>query len=177
MKPNVYIALDLETTGLDFEHDEIIEVALERFENGEPVENRDFLIRPAQKLRPFIASLTGISDADLADKPDFASVAGEIRQFLGDYPLVAHNALFDTKFLKSSFAKVGIFIDSNPVFDTLVLSRIAFRTVPNHKLETLVSYLDIPRERAHRALPDADACGKLFWKALRETEKRFLRRR
>ncbi len=170
MKPNVYIALDLETTGLDFEHDEIIEVALERFENGEPVENRDFLIRPAQKLRPFIASLTGISDADLADKPDFASVAGEIRKFLGDYPLVAHNALFDTKFLKSSFAKVGIFIDSNPVFDTLVLSRIAFRTVPNHKLETLVSYLDIPRERAHRALPDADACGKLFWKALREIE-------
>ena len=42
MKPNVYIALDLETTGLDFEHDEIIEVALERFENGEPVENKDF---------------------------------------------------------------------------------------------------------------------------------------
>ena len=46
MKPNVYIALDLETTGLDFEHDEIIEVALERFENGEPVENKDFLIKP-----------------------------------------------------------------------------------------------------------------------------------
>lgn len=170
MKPNVYIALDLETTGLDFEHDEIIEVALERFENGEPVENRDFLIRPAQTLRPFIASLTGISDADLADKPDFASVAGDIRKFLGDFPIVAHNAQFDTKFLKNSFAKVGISMDENPVFDTLVLSRIAFRTVPNHKLETLVSYLNIPRERAHRALPDADACGKLFWKALREIE-------
>lgn len=170
MKPNVYIALDLETTGLDFEHDEIIEVALERFENGEPVESRDFLIRPAQTLRPFIASLTGISDADLADKPDFASVAGDIRKFLGDFPIVAHNAQFDTKFLKNSFAKVGISMEENPVFDTLVLSRIAFRTVPNHKLETLVSYLDIPRERAHRALPDADACGKLFWKALLEIE-------
>lgn len=170
MKPNVYIALDLETTGLDFEHDEIIEVALERFENGEPVESRDFLIRPAQTLRPFIASLTGISDADLADKPDFASVAGDIRKFLGDFPIVAHNAQFDTKFLKNSFAKVGISMEDNPVFDTLVLSRIAFRTVPNHKLETLVSYLDIPRERAHRALPDADACGKLFWKAILEIE-------
>ena len=170
MKPNVYIALDLETTGLDFEHDEIIEVALERFENGEPVESKDFLIKPSQHLRPFIASLTGISDSDLADMPDFASVAGDIRKFLGDYPIVAHNALFDTKFLRDSFAKVGISIDSNPVFDTLVLSRIAFRKVPNHKLETLVSYLDIPRERAHRALPDADACGKLFWKALREID-------
>lgn len=170
MKPNVYIALDLETTGLDFEHDEIIEVALERFENGEPVESRDFLIKPKQNLRSFISNLTGITDADLSDKPDFASVAGEIRAFLGDYPIVAHNAQFDTKFLRDSFGKVGVTIDSCPVYDTLVLSRIAFRTVPNHKLETLVSYLDIPRERAHRALPDADACGKLFWKALLEIE-------
>lgn len=171
MKPSVYIALDLETTGLDFDHDEIIEVAMERFENGVPVENRDFLIKPKQTLRPFIASLTGISDADLASAPDFASVAGQIREFLGDFPIVAHNAQFDSKFLKNTFANVGISIDSNPVFDTLVLSRIAYRSVPNHKLETLVSYLKIERERAHRALPDADACGKLFWMALEEIEK------
>lgn len=171
MKPNVYIALDLETTGLDFENDEIIEVALERFENGEPVESKDFLIKPKQTLRPFIASLTGISDADLKDAPDFASVAGQIRQFIGDYPLVAHNAQFDSKFLKNTFGKVGVSIDSNPVLDTLILSRIAYRRIPNHKLETLVKYLNIPRERAHRALPDADACGKLFWMALLEIEK------
>lgn len=171
MKPNVYIALDLETTGLDFEHDEIIEVALERFENGIPVESADFLVKPKQALRPFIMSLTGISEADLADAPEFADVAGKIRQFLGDYPLVAHNALFDSKFLRNSFAKVGISIDSNLILDTLILSRIAYRDVPNHKLETLVSYLDIKRERAHRALPDADACGKLFWMALGEIEK------
>ncbi|MCI5601028.1 MAG: helicase C-terminal domain-containing protein [Hallerella porci] len=171
MKPNVYVAFDLETTGLDFEHDEIIEVALERFENGEPKESKDFLIKPKQNLRPFIASLTGISDADLADAPDFATVAGQIRQFIGDYPLVAHNAQFDSKFLRSTFAKVGISIEENPVLDTLALSRIAYRSVPNHKLETLVSYLNIKRERAHRALPDADACGKLFWMALAEIEK------
>lgn len=171
MKPNVYVALDLETTGLDFEHDEIIEVALERFENGSPVESRDFLIKPNRNIRPFISSLTGISETDLADAPDFATVAGEIRQFLGDYPIVAHNAQFDSKFLRDSFAKVGISIEGNPVLDTLVLSRIAYRDVPNHKLETLVAHLNIKRERAHRALPDADACGKLFWQALSEIEK------
>ena len=113
MKPNVYIALDLETTGLDFENDEIIEVALERFENGEPVESKDFLIKPKQTLRPFIATLTGISDADLKDAPDFASVAGQIRQFIGDYPLVAHNAQFDSKFLKNTFGKVGVSLERN----------------------------------------------------------------
>lgn len=171
MKPNVYIALDLETTGLDFEHDEIIEVAMERFEDGKPVASEDFLIKPKRPLRPFIASLTGISDADLANAPDFASVAGKVRKFLGDYPIVAHNAQFDSKFLRDSFAKVGISIDSNLILDTLVLSRIAYRSVPNHKLETLVSHLNIERERAHRALPDADACGKLFWMALGEIEK------
>ena len=66
-----FVALDLETTGLDFEKDEIIEVALVRFENGEPKENLDFLVKPsAAELRPFIETLTGISETDLAEAPD-----------------------------------------------------------------------------------------------------------
>ena len=94
-----FVALDLETTGLDFEKDEIIEVALVRFENGEPKENLDFLVKPsAAELRPFIETLTGISKTDLEESPDFATVAGQICSFIGDLPVVAHNALFDSKF-------------------------------------------------------------------------------
>ena len=79
-----FVALDLETTGLDFEKDEIIEVALVRFENGEPKENIDFLVKPSSaELRPFIETLTGISEKDLADAPDFATVAGQICSFIG----------------------------------------------------------------------------------------------
>ena len=157
-----FVAVDLETTGLEFEKDEIIEVALVRFENGAPVENVDFLLKPeAATLRPFIESLTGISNADIADAPDFASVAGKISAFIGDMPLVAHNAMFDSRFLKNAMEKVGIPF-KNPVWDSLTLSRIAYQDVPNHRLDTLTQVLNIERSRAHRALPDAEACGKLF---------------
>ena len=157
-----FVAVDLETTGLEFEKDEIIEVALVRFEDGNPVENVDFLVHPeAATLRPFIESLTGISNADIADAPDFASVAGKISAFIGDMPLVAHNAMFDSRFLKNAMEKVGIPL-SNPVWDSLTLSRIAYQDVPNHRLDTLTQVLNIERSRAHRALPDAEACGKLF---------------
>jgi len=171
MKPNIFIALDLETTGLDFEHDEIIEVAMVRFENGVMGESKDFLVKPKQELRHFIQMLTGIAPEDLSSAPDFGSVAGEVRAFIGENPIVAHNALFDSTFLKNAFGNVGVSIDDVPVFDSLTLSRIAFHEVPNHKLETLVKALGIVREKAHRALPDAEACGKVFLKAFEEIDK------
>ena len=157
-----FVAVDLETTGLEFDKDEIIEVALVRFENGVAAENVDYLVKPGSAvLRPFIESLTGITNADIADAPDFASVAGKICSFIGDLPIVAHNAMFDSKFLKNTMEKVGIPFD-HAVWDSLTLSRIAFQDVPNHRLDTLTQELNIERSRAHRALPDAEACGKLF---------------
>ena len=167
VKIPAFVALDLETTGLDFEKDEIIEVALVRFENGEPKENLDFLVKPSSaELRPFIETLTGINKADLENASDFATIAGQICSFVGDLPIVAHNAVFDSKFLKQTFTKVGISYDAHVFWDSLTLSRIAFQDVPNHRLDTLVQELNIERSRAHRALPDADACGRLFVKAL-----------
>lgn len=158
-----FVAIDLETTGLEFDKEEIIEVALVKFVDGVPGEMLDCLVKPAvAELRPFIESLTGITRADLETAEDFASVAGKIFSFIGDLPIVAHNAAFDYKFLKQSFEKVGIAFDNRVVWDSLTLSRIAYQDVPNHRLDTLVQTLGIERSRAHRALPDADACGKLF---------------
>lgn len=158
-----FVAVDLETTGLEFDKDEIIEVALVRFENGVPGESVDFLVKPTEAvLRPFIEKLTGISAADLESADDFASIAGKICSFIGDLPLVAHNAAFDSKFLKQSLLKVGINYDSHMFWDSLTLSRIAYQDVANHRLDTLTQALNIERCRAHRALPDADACGRLF---------------
>ena len=162
MKLNAFVALDLETTGLEADKDEIIEVALVRFENGAPAETLDFLVRPRQEVRPFIYGLTGIDPAELAAAPVFADVAGAVRQFIGDLPVVAHNAQFDSRFLRQAFAKVGIPFEEHPFLDSLTASRIAWQDVPNHRLETLVNVLGITRENAHRALPDARACGELF---------------
>ena len=78
-----FIAIDLETTGLEFDKDEIIEVALMRFQDGNPAESLDYLVRPASvKLRPFIESLTGISQKELDESEDFAALAGKIRSFI-----------------------------------------------------------------------------------------------
>ena len=167
MENKSFVAIDLETTGLDFEKDEIIEVALVRFENGVEGESVDYLVKPTSvTLRPFIESLTGISNADLENAEPFAAVAQKIYSFIGDLPIVAHNAMFDSKFLKQTFAKVGISFDNHPVWDSLTVSRIAYQNVPNHRLDTLVQELGIERSRAHRALPDAIACGELFVMAL-----------
>ena len=161
-----FVAIDLETTGLEFDKDEIIEVALMRFVDGKSSESLDFLVRPASvQLRPFIEGLTGITQKELDESEDFASLAGKIRSFIGESPIVAHNASFDARFLKSSFEKVGIEFENHPVWDSLTLSRIAFQDVPNHRLDTLVQALDIEQTRAHRALPDAEACGNLFVKS------------
>ena len=164
-----FVAIDLETTGLDFENDEIIEVALVRFENGEPGEAVDYLIKPATaNLRPFIENLTGISRADLETAQPFSALAEKIYSFIGDDPIVAHNASFDSKFLTQTFQKVGVSFENHRVWDSLTVSRIAFQDVPNHRLDTLVQELNIPRSRAHRALPDADACGRLFVMSLQK---------
>lgn len=162
-----FVAIDLETTGLDFEKDEIIEVALVRFENGVETQSVDYLVKPVKAvLRPFIESLTGITNDDIKDAEPFAAVAGKIFSFIGDLPIVAHNAMFDSKFLRQSFAKVGISFEDHPVWDSLTVSRIAYQDAPNHRLDTLVQELGIERSRAHRALPDAVACGNLFVMAL-----------
>ena len=167
MENKSFVAIDLETTGLDFEKDEIIEVALVRFENGVERESVDYLVKPTSvALRPFIESLTGISNADLENAEPFAAVAQKIYSFIGDLPIVAHNAMFDSKFLKQTFAKVGIPFENHPVWDSLTVSRIVYQNVPNHRLDTLVQELGIERSRAHRALPDAIACGELFVMAL-----------
>lgn len=167
MEYKSFVAIDLETTGLDFEKDEIIEVALVRFENGVERESVDYLVKPTSvTLRPFIESLTGISNADLENAEPFAAVAQKIYAFIGDLPIVAHNAMFDSKFLKQTFAKVGVSFENHPVWDSLTVSRIAYQNVPNHRLDTLVQELGIERSRAHRALPDAIACGELFVMAI-----------
>lgn len=166
--PKIFVAVDLETTGLEFDKDEIIEVALVRFEDGRAVESCDFFVKPALRLRPFISYLTGIAQETLEQAEEFQAIAGKLREFIGEFPLVAHNANFDVHFLKAAFEKVGIEFGNHPVFDSLAISRIAFPGMPNHKLSTLVSELGIERESAHRAVPDASAAGDVFLRSLAE---------
>jgi DNA polymerase-3 subunit epsilon/ATP-dependent DNA helicase DinG len=144
---------------------------LVRFENGVATETFDFLVKPGQEVRPFIYSLTGIDPVQLATAEPFGTAARQIVDFIGAAPLVAHNSSFDARFLKSALGKVSIPFENHPVLDTLLLSRMVWQSVANHRLETLLEALQISRESSHRALPDARACGELFCKSLKEAEK------
>lgn len=164
-KINEFIALDLETTGLDFENDEIIEVAMAKFKDGKIIETFDSLIKPKQELNEFVSRLTGINKEDLVDAPVFKMKKDEMLSFIGNLPIVAHNSMFDEHFFSGNLKRLGL-TESLPVFiDTLLASRIAWWSNPNHRLGSLVEYLGIELSQAHRALPDAQACGELFVKA------------
>jgi len=157
-KPAAFVALDLETTGLDSRHDEIIEFGAARFEKGQLVATFSKLARPSRALPRAVELLTGITDQELAAAPLLADVLPEFLEFLGDDPLVAHNSPFDAGFLEEATGRRF----RREVLDSLELSRIVMPEAPSHSLEKLAKQLGLPSERHHRAADDAELCGRLW---------------
>lgn len=160
-----FVAFDLETTGLDFDHDSIIEIAMIKFIDGKLGESYTKTISPQVEVRDFILKLTGLDQKEIESSSPFSYHATEIEDFIGDLPLVAHNSRFDIHFLNKELRKAGRPGLDNPVIDSLLCSRIAWPMAPNHKLETLVHFLELDVTTAHRALPDAIHCGEVFIRA------------
>ena len=84
-----FIALDIETTGLDYQAEEIIEFAAVHFHNGEIVDSVDFLIKPFKNIPPYITRITGLRDKDVAGASSFAEMLPKIRDFVKGYPLLS----------------------------------------------------------------------------------------
>lgn len=143
--------LDVETTGLNPDLDEIIELALIRTENLEIKETFSTLVKPYRQIPRFITTLTGISSRDVESSPRMDELKTKISEFIRDLPIVAHNAGFDKAFLEKGLEKEL----SNPIFDTLEISRLFFPELASHSLENLVQSLGLNRRNHHRALSDA----------------------
>ena len=165
-----FIALDLETTGLDPDKDEIINIALVRFENGDIAASLDFIVKPQKELSSFVNYLTGISQSELNDAKTFKEIAPQILEFINDLPLVAHNAAFDSKLFTLALNRNGFKNKEFVFWDSLAIAQAAW-TFESHKLVNLVKFLNIEVSASHRALPDAEACGKVFLLGLAELEK------
>ena len=112
-----FVAIDLETTGLDAEKDKIIEVGAVKFKGDRELGRFSSLVNPRRRLSDFIISLTGISQDDVDAAPTWNKVSPDLEQFLGDSPIIAHNASFDAGFLRAN----GVY-PRGPVFDTLDLA-------------------------------------------------------
>lgn len=170
MLPKNFVALDLETTGLDSEKDEIINIALVRFENGDIAANLDFIVKPQKELSSFVNYLTGISQSELDEAKPFKEIAPQILEFINGMPIVAHNAAFDSKLFTLALSRNGFKNCEFVFWDSLAIAQAAW-VFESHKLVNLVKMLNIEVSASHRALPDAEACGKVFLLGLSELEK------
>lgn len=169
-----YISFDLETTGLNFKKDKIIEVGAIKVINNIEVDNRSFFVNPGIKLPKQIIELTGIKDEDLFEARMIQEEIKELIEFIGDLPLVGQNILFDYSFLKKICLDQKIEFEKEGL-DTLWLARNYLPKLASKKLGDLCSYYQIPLI-AHRALEDARATHILYQKLCEEfyDEKTFI---
>ena len=157
------IVLDFETSGMSPQWgDRPIEVGAVRIENDLIVDRFESLMNPGFPVTWFIEQLTGISNQLLHDAPPCAEVMSQFADWMGDTPLVAHNASFDRKFLDTELALLGR-ERINPMACSMLASRRIFPEAANHKLATLVQYCGIYTGGTfHRALADAEMTGHVW---------------
>ena len=160
-----YVALDLETTGLDPERDTILEVGAVRFrasfDHGTiQAHVQDTWTSPINPGRPVpiqIQHLTGITDAEVSRAPRFSQVTDQLRSFVGSYPVIGHNVSFDLGFLRSHHLPL-----SNPAMDTFEMASILMPHASRYSLSKLGEALGLEDLGSHRALDDAMATQSLF---------------
>ena len=153
----VYVALDLETTGLNADRDAIIEVGAAKFQGAQLLDTFQTLVNPYRDIPGFVRRLTGISQKDVDQAPPFAVVAGELSDFIAAHPIVGHNISFDLRFLSSH----GLQVASHS-YDTWDLASILLPHIRDYSLGSLVSILGADHPRPHRALDDAMATRGVF---------------
>lgn len=163
---NEWVAIDLETTGLDSSTDSIIELGAVRFRNGRAIERFERFVKPHVKRLPLeITELTGITDGDLADAPPLGEVAREFIDFVGASHFVGQNVAFDIGFLTASPILKPHFSPAKVIprtHDTSLIARFLMPCIDAYGLASLTRRYKIPVRPNHRAACDAEATGILF---------------
>ena len=156
-----YIAVDVETTGLEVRQEKITELALVRVEGDTVTDCFSTLVNPGRPISEMVSSLTGITDAMVKDAPAVEEVIGDALDFAGDLPLLGHNLLFDYRFIKKAAVNSGLAFERQGI-DTLHLCRLFMGTEQKKNLTDACAFYLIPQPQAHRALADAQSAHLLF---------------
>jgi len=156
-----FVAFDLETTGLSSKNDRIIEIGAVRIRNGQEVDRFQTFVDPGRRLEPKIVELTGITDAMLQGAPSITEVLPKFIEFVGDRILVAHNADFDTGFVRAACQRLNIPYTLTSA-DTLILAQNLMPQLNKHKLDIVADALSLPEFNHHRAADDAVICGMIM---------------
>ena len=156
-----FVAVDLETTGLDPSTNRIIEIGAVRFGRDGVVDRFQTLVRPGVPIPPGIRLMTSITDEDVRDAPPPARAVSEFAVFAGGRPLVGHNVAFDLGFLGEAGAPMP-----GPSFDTYELASVLLPTSDRLDLASLAAALGVDLDQHHRALPDAEATAEVMLRLL-----------
>jgi DNA polymerase-3 subunit epsilon len=169
-----YVVFDTETTGLDPDRDEIVQIGAVRVVNGRIVEGEryDTLVNPGRPIPPGSTKVHGISDDMVVAAPGVAEAVAGFHAFAKGAILVAHNAPFDLAFLRRGVPG-GLAFD-HPVLDTVLLSAVLFGGSATHTLDALADRLavDIAGNLRHTAIGDAVATAQVFTACLAMLEGR-----
>ncbi|MCU0350545.1 MAG: exonuclease domain-containing protein [Flavobacterium sp.] len=157
----MYCILDIETTGGQYNEEGITEIAIYKFDGHEVIDQFISLINPEKPIQPFVVKLTGINNAMLRSAPKFYEIAKRIIEITEGCILVAHNASFDYRILRTEFNRLG-YDFKMPTLCTVELSKKLILDQPSYSLGKLVRSLGIPMSDRHRASGDALATVKLF---------------
>ncbi|GFR34300.1 3'-5' exonuclease [Thermobrachium celere] len=157
-----FVALDFETTGLKPDKDKIIEIAAIKFIDNNIVDKFHSLVNPQIEIPKFITSINGITNEMVKNKPTIDLLIPKLLNFIGNLPIVAHNAGFDGKFLKYAVYNLyGKDIITNLFIDTVKIAKQIYPYLPNHKLETIKNYYKL-NLISHRALDDTIVAANIY---------------
>lgn len=160
-----FAIVDLETTGGRADDNRIMEIGIVLLDGLEITGTYQTLIDPGQPITPFVRDLTGITDEMVQGHPQFSEVAEHVAGLLEGRIFVAHNVLFDLKFMTAELKRCCIRINP-PRLCTVKLSRRVFPGFPSYSLHNLTQSLKLPDFNHHRALDDALACAEIMKLAL-----------
>ncbi|QHE83549.1 3'-5' exonuclease [Hydrogenophaga sp. BPS33] len=155
--------IDFETTGISpGQGDRATEVAIVITEQGRVVDRYQSLMNAGVRIPSFITQLTGITNAMVQAAPSADTVMREAARFVGEVPMVAHNAAFDRRFWEAELGRAQV-AAPQPFACTVLLSRRLYPEAASHKLGSLVNLFRLPRTgQAHRALADAEMAAELL---------------
>ena len=171
MLDQTFVVFDFETTGFNAGGvDSIIEIGAVKIKDGMIVEKYDELINPGRPLPQKIIEVTNITDAMLEGKDNEENAVRRFIEWFGDCPMVAHNAKFDVSFLEMAYKKYNFGTFTNPVIDTLELSRTMDNTYARHSLSALVKRYEVPWDESahHRGDYDAEGTALVFHKMMKK---------
>lgn len=157
-----YCIVDIETTGLDPTREEIVELACSIVSGPKVIGDFSVLLHPSQPMSPEVIAIHGIRNEDVEFAFLSAEALARFEYFIGDLPLVAHNANFDFTFIQSALG----YSLPNSLFDSIALAQQLLPYQQHYSMSALCDYFGIFNEQAHRALSDCHATADIVIRLL-----------